>query len=241
MYTGRKKEKMEFAVLYDYLKNQKVARKNWSNILKTIGLLKLTLLIIMLVSGLCSAVMLFVNPKITNPILIISILVELLSVIVLNIVGQKENILNSKEGIEKLDLKFDEIKDWLASIGYVDKREIKQLCNRCTQTILRNKENNDHFKRFIDKLFTFFLIPIFVASISWILGLDTSVPEHIPERIALAITIGLFGMISYILIFGLVEFFQPIIDSDYEKMSRMVKNIQGMLDRKFPIEDSDIV
>lgn len=228
---------MEYAVLYDYIKNQKDTRINWIAILKSLGIFKLILLVVVILSCLNSIIMLFIDSKITNPILFVSILSELLSVLVLNFVGQKESVSKSKEGIEKLDQKFDEIKDWLESIGFVDKKQIKQLCNRCNQEILRNKEKNNQFKQSVDRLFTLFLIPIFVASVSWVLGLVV----NIPDRIALVIMIGFLGIILYILIFGLIGFFQPLIDSNYEKMSKMVKEIQGMLDRKFPVEDSDLL
>ena len=63
----------------------------------------------------------------------------------------------------------------------------------------------------------------------------------ISEQIEIVTIVGTIGIVLYVLIYGTLDLFNPFIDKKYIKMYEMIKDIQGVLDRKFIIENEDIV
>lgn len=228
---------MEYLILNAYLKLKKQQKINWKNFLKEMRLLYKILFAMMIVGAIISIVsLLYKNQRWHLVMPILGIVLELTSVILLSIFMQKDEIERSSNDIKELDKKYDEIKNWLSEMGYHDKNQIKQLCNRCKNAIDKNEMANEKRKKFIDKITNLIFVPLYASFISKIIG----VSGNIDEIIALTIMIGTIVIIIYIAVFGIMEILNPLINSTYIEMENMLNVIQGMLDRKFQVTDDDI-
>lgn len=228
---------MEYLILNAFLKLKKQQRINWKSFLKEMRLLYKILFTTMILGAILSIIsLLYKNNKWGLTVPILGIILELTSVILLSIFMQKDEIERSSNDIKELDKKYEEIKNWLSEMGYHNKNQIKQLCNRCKNAIDKNKMANGKRKKFLDKITNLIFVPLYASFISKLLG----VPGNIDEIIALTLMIGVFVIIIYIAIFGIMEIFNPLINSTYIEMDNMLNMIQGMLDRKFPVTDDDI-
>lgn len=228
---------MEYLILNAYLKLKKQQKINWKNFLKEMRLLYKILFAMMIVGAIISIIsLLYKNQRWHLVMPILGIVLELTSVILLSIFMQKDEIERSSNDIKELDKKYDEIKDWLSEMGYHDKNQIKQLCNRCKNAIDKNEMANEKRKKFIDKITNLIFVPLYASFISKIIG----VSGNIDEIIALTIMIGSIVIIIYIAVFGIMEILNPLINSTYIEMDNMLNVIQGMLDRKFQVTDDDI-
>jgi hypothetical protein len=159
-----------------------------------------------------------------------------MSVSILYFIQHRKDKNNSEQNIEKLDKKYEDTINWLNGLGLNDKYKIKQLCNRCKQEIEQNKQGEGKFRQFIDRIFTLFLIPIYAAIVTLAIQQSTNITDQMMSLII----IGIAGIILYILIFGVINFLLPIINSEYVEMDKMVKLLQGVLDRKYEIVETDI-
>lgn len=228
---------MEYLILNAYLKLKKQQKINWKNFLKEMRLLYKILFAMMIVGAIISIIsLLYKNQRWHLVMPILGIVLELTSVILLSIFMQKDEIERSSNDIKELDKKYDEIKNWLSEMGYHDKNQIKQLCNRCKNAIDKNEMANEKRKKFIDKITNLIFVPLYASFISKIIG----VSGNIDEIIALTIMIGTIVIIIYIAVFGIMEILNPLINSTYIEMDNMLNVIQGMLDRKFQVTDDDI-
>lgn len=228
---------MEYLILNAYLKLKKQQKINWKNFLKEMRLLYKILFAMMIVGAIISIVsLLYKNQRWHLVMPTLGIVLELTSVILLSIFMQKDEIERSSNDIKELDKKYDEIKNWLSEMGYHDKNQIKQLCNRCKNAIDKNEMANEKRKKFIDKITNLIFVPLYASFISKIIG----VSGNIDEIIALTIMIGTIVIIIYIAVFGIMEILNPLINSTYIEMDNMLNVIQGMLDRKFQVTDDDI-
>lgn len=228
---------MEYLILNAYLKLKKQQKINWKNFLKEMRLLYKILFAMMIVGAIISIIsLLYKNQRWHLVMPILGIVLELTSVILLSIFMQKDEIERSSNDIKELDKKYDEIKNWLSEMGYHDKNQIKQLCNRCKNAIDKNEMANEKRKKFIDKITNLIFVPLYASFISKIIG----VSGNIDEIIALTIMIGNIVIIIYIAVFGIMEILNPLINSTYIEMDNMLNVIQGMLDRKFQVTDDDI-
>lgn len=231
---------MEYLVLNSYLKFMDENKTGWISFIKSMRPLHKTLFFTMILSALCSAILSFISIRNSNIIIRIimlsGVLIEFISVLVIGKTVDKESIQKSKESIEKRDNHYDKLILWLKGIGYTEKNQIMMICQRCRIEVHNNDSRNIKRVKFIDQVFTLFFIPIYAAIISWLFGLG----GESNETIANIIVTGFVGIVLYIGTFGLNEFFKPFTDSTYIKMSKMVRDIQGMLDRKFQISDDDV-
>lgn len=225
---------MEYFILNSYLKRKNENRKTFVEAFKLLSKVELILFFTMLISAMISLVFLFI--RIENGLLYICILLELMSVSILYFIQHRKDINNSEQNIEKMDKKYEDTINWLNGLGFNDKCKIKQLCNRCKQEIEQNKQGEEKFRQFIDKIFTLFLIPIYAAIVTLAIQQSTNISDQMMSLII----IGIAGIILYILIFGLINFLLPIINSEYVEMDKMVKLLQGVLDRKYEIVETDI-
>lgn len=228
---------MEYLILNTYLKFKKQRRINWKSFLKEMRSSYKVLFAMMVIGAIISIISLLCKNESDNLVMpILGIILELTSVILLSIFMQKDEIEKSSNDIKELDKKHDEIKNWLSEMGYSDKNQIKQLCNRCKNAIDKNRLANEKRKKFLDKITNLIFVPLYASFISKVLG----VTGNIDEIIALTLMIGVIVIIIYIAIFGIMEIFNPLINSTYIEMDNMLNMIQGMLDRKFPVTDDDI-
>lgn len=225
---------MEYFILNSYLKRKNDNKKTFVNALKLLSKVELILFFTMLISAMISLVFLFI--RIENGLLYICILLELMSVSILYFIQHRKDKNNSEQNIEKLDKKYEDTINWLNGLGLNDKYKIKQLCNRCKQEIEQNKQGEEKFRQFIDRIFTLFLIPIYAAIVTLAIQQSTNITDQMMSLII----IGIAGIILYILIFGVINFLLPIINSEYVEMDKMVKLLQGVLDRKYEIVETDI-
>lgn len=224
---------MEYLVLNSYINLEK-NKHNWKTILKKIPRPKIVCFLIMLISACCTVVFALRGEVLLE---FISFAIEIILAVIMTVIIQRECVINSNRDIKKQNDRYDEIKEWLKSIGFEEKNQIKQLCRRCEMEIESHKEKEGKREKFLDNLFNFFLIPIFVAVISWIFNMEGSMSE----QIEIVTKVGIIGIVLYVLIYGALDFFSPFIDNKYIKMYEMIKDIQGVLDRKFIIENEDIV
>lgn len=224
---------MEYLVLNSYINLEK-NKHNWKTILKKIPRPKIVCFLIMLISACCTVVFALQGEVLLE---FISFAIEIIFAGIMTVIIQKECVINSNRDIKKQNDRYDEIKEWLKSIGFEEKNQIKQLCRRCEVEIESHKEKESKREKFLDKLFDFFLVPFFVAVISWIFNMEGS----ISEQIEIVTIVGTIGIVLYVLIYGTLDLFNPFIDKKYIKMYEMIKDIQGVLDRKFIIENEDIV
>ncbi|GAA0794490.1 hypothetical protein GCM10008910_11540 [Faecalicatena orotica] len=224
---------MEYLVLNSYINLEK-NKHNWKTILKKIPRPKIVCFLIMLISACCTVAFALQGEVLLE---FISFAIEIIFAVIMTVIIQKECVINSNRDIKKQNDRYDEIKEWLKSIGFEEKNQIKQLCRRCEVEIESHKEKESKREKFLDKLFDFFLIPIFVAVISWIFNMEGSMSE----QIEIVTKVGIIGIVLYVLLYVALDFFSPFIDKKYIKMYEMIKDIQGVLDRKFIIENEDIV
>ena len=200
--------------------------------LKEMRLLYKILFPMMIVCAIISIIsLLYKNQRWHLVMPILGIVLELTSVILLSTFMQKDEIERSSNDIKELDKKYDEIKNWLSEMGYHDKNQIKQLCNRCKNAIDKNEMANEKRKKFIDRITNLIFVPLYASFISKIIG----VSGNIDEIIALTIMIGTIVIIIYIAVFGIMEILNPLINSTYIEMDNMLNVIQGML-----VTDDDI-
>lgn len=227
---------MEYLVLNSYIEFKQSAQKGWGKQFKSLGTFKIILLIIILGSAVFALVFLFIQSKFSPIIVFISTIIEGLCALLLSNALTKEDVLRSKERMQQRDEKYDEIKNWLKDIGYKEKNQIKQLCHRCETEMSKNNEKVMQHIAFIDKIFSFFLVPLYVAIIYWAFGLR----DITSNQIIIVFTVVMVIISLYILTYVYLTTIQPILDSRYVKMNAMINDIHGVLDRKFTIEDGDI-
>lgn len=227
---------MEYLVLHSYMNFGKQIDKGWKNFFKELGIKKTILLLILLVSTCSSFVFSFLYNKYPK-IFYISILAEIIIGIFMSIFEQREVYINSNTDLKRQNERYDEVKKWLGSIGFKEKNQIKQLCRRCEYEVKNYRDKDDKRKKFIDKVFSFFLIPIFAAFISWILGEK----NNFSIQMILVIEIGGIGIALYIFVHYILFILSPILDREYIQMCKLIKDIQGVLDRKFIISNEDII
>lgn len=228
---------MEYIVLNSYIKLKKQTQKGLKEVIQILGKLNTFLFLLMSISAITSILFIFLPSKHRVIISYICIVVEIICVVIISITTQRERVLNSSEDIKAQDDKYDTVKEWLEKIGFIEKNQIKQLYRRCEIEVEGNNERSLRRKVFIDKIFNLFLIPIFGAVLSWVFDLKADPGDSM----AMVIVIGMIGVVLYLSAHGLLNYLTPIIDRQNIKMYKMVKDIQGVLDRKFSIENEDIV
>jgi len=209
-------------------------RKTFIEAFKLLSKVEVILFFVMLISAMTS--LLFLVIRIQNWLLYTCILLEVISVSILYFIQHRKDINNSEQNIEKMDKRYKDALNWLNNLGFRDKYQIKQLCNRCEQEIQKNKQGEEKFRQFIDKIFTLFLIPIYAAIVTLAIQQSANITDQTVSLIIIAIA----GIIIYILVFGLINFLFPIINSEYVEMDKMLKLLQGILDRQFEIVETDI-
>lgn len=227
---------MEYLVLHSYINLGKQTNKSWRDVFKVLGVKNIILLLVLLLSSSFSIVFGILYTK-YSLFFYINMIVEIITVVIILVYTQRENIINSNTDIKRQYERYDEVKKWLEDIGFKEKNQIKQLCHRCEKEILDYKEKDNKRKSYIDKIFNFFLIPFFAALLTWLFGLN----NDIQLQLKLAIEIGVIGIVLYIFAHGFLAILAPIIDNDYIQMQKMIKDIQGVLDKNFIIDNEDII
>ena len=232
---------MEYLVLGSYIEFEKKVKtgwiEGWKKVFSVLGIFNTILFLIMILSASTSFLFLFLPSKHRTIIACVCILIEFISVVIISFTTQGKAVLKQSADIKKLDTKYDSIKEWLESIGFKEKNQIKQLCRRCEIEVEKNNEKKLERKKFRDRIFNIFLFPMFIAILAWIFDLKFD----LADRMMIAIWIAMIGIVLDLLVYGVLYYLMPIIDRENIKMYKMVKDIQGVLDRKFPIENEDIV
>lgn len=225
---------MEYLVLNSYLKMKNEHKNDWKIAFKNQRLLYKVLSVILIMDLLLIVVSFFLSVKIMhNNLFIYGFILEFIIVKTQSICMQNDSIKKSSEQIEILDRKYEETKAWLKEIGYNNKQQIMQICNRCRYQIEENERDKEKKLKFIEMMVTVFLVPIYGPLILKIAGERGGTFEYGIE--AVIATLFFIGLTSFI--FGVCKFYKFFTDRTYIKMDSMVMRIEGMLDRE--LEDAD--
>lgn len=227
---------MQYLVLNSYLKMKEDEKNSWKTFIKNLNLIEKILIITMFSSGIISIFLLLYKKEKYISFAYIGILIELLSVLLLSYLSEKERIKKSSDNIKKQDEKYSQIRTWLKDIGYTEKNQIKLLIIRCKSRIEKNDIINEKRKKIIDKTINVTLIPLLAAFVSNVFGKV----GNLNEMVVLVILLSLIIIIIIITIAGIFISISPFINKTYIDMMNMVDMIEGMLDREFPVTDDDI-
>lgn len=226
---------MEYLVLDSYMNLKKQSKVKWKQALKTLDKNQLFSLIMILAIAVFSISSLFFD-SISDTVSLIAVILEIVCVIFISRSIDKSDIENSATNIEKLDNEYEDVKLWLNNLGYVNKYQIMQLCNRCRLEIEKIKNQNIEKSRFVNKIICTCLIPVSLVLLSRLLELD----NDIMNLISVVFSLSIIWITLYLALFGAIKIINKLRNHNYYKMCNMVRDIQGMLDRKYPISKEDI-
>lgn len=222
---------MVYSILDNYIYKFNKSRK--INI-KEIGTVNIILFLLILISAVVACISIFTFRYFLW--WIIPTFLEIVSCIIFGYRMQRFYCKNSLENISKKSEHYEEIKKWLEDLKYTDKNQIRLLCWRCRAEISRNNSIEKKHTKFIDRIFSLILIPISIAIITCIVEDSADLTNKLNEVIIIAA----ITLVLYVLIHGLIEFIKPLSNRTYIRMNEMVSEIQGMIDRKFSVDNDDI-
>lgn len=224
---------MEERVLHGYLDFRKRSRKNAREILRKLGFGNKIAFVIVCLAPFVMLLSVLLKTK-TLEITIIAFLIEVVCLLFIQKNMQKISCENSIEKLEELDVRYKDTLEWLKTIGYGEKNQIKQLCRRC-ENLLEKREQKKKDNE--DKLFKMIVVPTYLALVAGVLTASDDIIVNV------AIVIILMGalMWSYIIINDMKATISEIWDNSQEDLKDMVDDLHGVLDRCFVVEEEDII
>lgn len=223
---------MEYKFLARYLQYKKAKEisfiefiRNTSGVNKVMFILMiLSLISMMIIDGVCPHSYLALVP----------IVVEILCIIVIDIGRGLDVRRKSKNNLDELDKKCDDLLKWLVENGYGEKNTIKQICFRCRKIIENTKERKKETIELLNKLFGGLIIPMCLAIIEAVLN-----DRIMNVAIVVQLVIVVFGF--YIVLYAILKLVQDYVFKEVKEMDMMVEDLQDVLDRCFYIGNDDIL
>lgn len=226
---------MEYLVLRSYLKMKNEKKIVWWRILLSKDKFNFIIFLLLILSGLISIY--FIGSIRNQKWALLFVLAEVICLFWLNHRITRREIDSSKENIQSKLQYYNEVKIWLSEIGYEKKPQIKQMYYRVQSNLRSQKESSKRTLDFITKLLNLFLVPLLASIIAIVIDTDGTVDYKILSSVMFAI----LWTIIYVFIFGVIDFFSPFINKDYESMKQMLRDIQGVLDYGWELELSDVM
>lgn len=224
---------MEYLVLNSYLEFRKNNSPKIGNTLKEMKMSHKVVIVLIIVLIVVAGVFNNMNRKEVETILLTIIFLLFLYI------SKSQSMLDIELSTEKLEQKdndYMKIKIWLESIGFVEKNQIKQLCNRCEKIIEKKERQQENLEKRVDQVFAALFFPAWLALIAWFLGLDNGTVDIYVRVIVMVI----FAVIIYVGSTCLIREINEIGNGTKNDMQRMINDLHGVLDRKFEIEESDL-
>ncbi len=222
---------MEYLVLQSYLEFK---LREIKDIVKEIGKVGIEVLIALI----AFAIMMVPSAlNYDNAIRNIGLVGAIMSCIILKVMRDIKDIINSKLNIRKKDEQYVEMIEWLKEIKYTKKEQIKQLCYRCEQIVEKNEKKQKATRDVVKKFVFTFNIPIVLAIAQYILTLEGD--ELLKFEIIIIIMLYRTGI--FLIEIGAVKALRRLFSIRQQGMEKMVEDLYGILDRYFPVEEKDLI
>lgn len=147
-------------------------------------------------------------------------------------------IFMSTEKLQNLDSKYNCLQNWLKSVGIKNKNQIKQLRNEIKQRVEQTERKQNKSISDINRWFQILIIPIMLAIVVHVLDQSS---DTFDSQIYFLFFIVALIILFYLIVYGAFKLFSFISNRKQNELKYFVSDLQGLLDRKFEIEDKDLL
>lgn len=147
-------------------------------------------------------------------------------------------IFMSTEKFQNLDNKYNCHQNWLKSVGIKNKNQIKQLRNEIKQRVEQTERKQNKTVSDINRWFQILIIPIMLAIVVHVLDQSS---DTFDSQLYFFLNIVVFIIILYLIVYMIYKSFYFIFNRKQNELKYFVSDLQGLLDRKFEIEDKDLL
>lgn len=168
--------------------------------------------------------------KLNKPNLVL-ILIEAFIFLVICEIEDRKRIKKYDEVIRDLDDRYIFLKEFLGERGYITKNQLKLLYIRLKKLYEKQEQELQNVKNSISNFFKLIIIPVFITILTQIIKTENIV-------IIVSYLIGALSIIifSYMMSWVAIDIFKT---TKVEKWYYMVSDMENMLDRCFPVDESD--